>query len=197
MDSKKFVKIFFSGASEIISKIDLKNIDLIINKLHKLRTKKGRLFFIGIGGSAANSSHAVNDFRKLCSIETYTPTDNVSEFSANVNDSGWDSSFTNWLKISNLNSKDIIFILSVGGGSKSKKVSTNIIKAIELAKKNNAGVISIVGRKDGFAAKNSDLCIIVPLVNSKLITPYSESFQSLILHCIVSSPKLQIKKTKW
>ncbi len=135
MDSKKFVKIFFSGASEIISKIDLKNIDLIINKLHKLRTKKGRLFFIGIGGSAANSSHAVNDFRKLCSIETYTPTDNVSEFSANVNDSGWDSSFTNWLKVSNLNSKDIIFILSVGGGSKSKKVSTNIIKAIELAKK--------------------------------------------------------------
>ncbi len=197
MDSNEFIKNFFLGASEILTKIDKNKIQLIINKLQKLRNKKGRLFFLGIGGSAANSSHAVNDFRKLCSIETYTPTDNVSEFSANINDSGWDSSFTNWLKISNINSNDIIFILSVGGGNKLKKVSTNIIKAIELAKKNKAQVISIVGKSDGYAAKNSDVCVIIPLVNKKLITPYAESFQSLLLHCIVSSPKLQIKKTKW
>ncbi len=197
MDSNEFIKNFFLGASEILTKIDKNKIQLIINKLQKLRNKKGRLFFLGIGGSAANSSHAVNDFRKLCSIETYTPTDNVSEFSANINDSGWDSSFTNWLKTSNLNSKDIIFVLSVGGGNKLKKVSTNIIKAIELAKKNKAQVISIVGKSDGYAAENSDVCVKIPLVNKKLITPYSESFQSLLLHCIVSSPKLQIKKTKW
>ena len=197
MDTNEFIKNFFLEASEILKKIDQNKIQLIINKLQKLRNKKGRLFFLGIGGSAANSSHAVNDFRKLCSIETYTPTDNVSEFSANINDSGWDSSFTNWLKISNLNSKDIIFVLSVGGGNKLKKVSTNIIKAIDLAKKNKAEVISIVGKSDGYAAKNSDVCVKIPLVNKKLITPYSESFQSLLLHCIVSSPKLQIKKTKW
>ena len=197
MDKNKFIDNYFKEVIQITEKIDKKKILLIIDKISILRKKKGRLFFLGIGGSAANSSHAVNDFRKLCSIEAYTPTDNVSEFSANINDSGWDSSFTNYLKISNINSKDILFVLSVGGGNKSKKVSVNLIKSIEFAKKRNSSVISIVGRSDGFAAKNSDIALQVPLVNKSLITPFSESFQSVILHCIVSSPILQKHKTKW
>jgi D-sedoheptulose 7-phosphate isomerase len=197
MDKNKFIDNYFKEVIQITEKIDKKKILLIIDKISILRKKKGRLFFLGIGGSAANSSHAVNDFRKLCSIEAYTPTDNVSEFSANINDSGWDSSFTNYLKISNMNSKDILFVLSVGGGNKSKKVSVNLIKSIEFAKKRNSSIISIVGRGDGFAAKNSDISLQVPLVNKSLITPFSESFQSVILHCIVSSPILQTHKTKW
>ena len=197
MDKNKFIDNYFKEVIQITEKIDKKKILLIIDKISILRKKKGRLFFLGVGGSAANSSHAVNDFRKLCSIEAYTPTDNVSEFSANINDSGWDSSFTNYLKISNMNSKDILFVLSVGGGNKLKKVSVNLIKSIEFAKKRNSSIISIVGRGDGFAAKNSDISLQVPLVNKSLITPFSESFQSVILHCIVSSPILQTHKTKW
>ncbi|MDC2978886.1 SIS domain-containing protein [Pelagibacteraceae bacterium] len=193
----KFIDSYLKGVSEISNKIDQKSILAIIKKLKNIRKNKGRLFFIGIGGSAANSSHAVNDFRKLCSIETYTPTDNVSEFSANINDSGWDSSFAKYLKISNINSKDAIFILSVGGGNKLKKISVNLIKSIEFAKSKKTSIISIVGRKDGFAVKNSDIALVVPSVNKDLITPYSESFQSVILHCIVSSPILQKHKTKW
>ena len=141
----KFIDTYLKGVSEISNKIDQKSILAIIKKLKNIRRNKGRLFFIGIGGSAANSSHAVNDFRKLCSIETYTPTDNVSEFSANINDSGWDSSFAKYLKISNINSKDAIFILSVGGGNKLKKISVNLIKSIEFAKSKKTSIISIVG----------------------------------------------------
>jgi len=193
----KFIKSYFKGVSDISDKIDQNIILQIIKKLKNLRKNKGRLFFLGIGGSAANSSHAVNDFRKLCSIETYTPTDNVSEFSANINDSGWDSSFAKYLKISNINSKDAIFILSVGGGNKLKKISINLIKSIEFAKSKKTSIISIVGRKDGFAVKHSDIVLVIPSINKDLVTPYSESFQSIVLHCIVSSPILQKHKTKW
>ena len=191
------VKNYLSGIERISKKINHKNIDKIVQSLVSLKKRKGRLFFLGIGGSAANASHAVNDFRKICEIETYTPTDNVSEFSARINDDGWDTSFKNWLKISKLSKKDAIFIFSVGGGSLKKKVSVNLVEAIKYAKKVNSKIFGIVGRDGGFTKKKGSKVLVIPTVNSKLVTPFTESYQAVIWHCLVSHPALQKNKTKW
>ena len=188
---------YFNLIPELVKKIDTKKIQRVVNHLISVKRKKGRIFFLGVGGSAGNCSHAVNDFRKICEIESYTPTDNVSELTARINDDGWDSSFRNWLKISKLNSKDVLFIFSVGGGNQKKKVSVNLIKAIDYAKNKKSKVLGIVGRDGGYTKKKGDAVIIIPTLNKKLITPYTESFQSVIWHCLVTHPKLQSKKMKW
>ena len=154
-------------------------------------------FFIGVGGSAGNCSHAVNDFRKLCDIECYSPSDNVSELTARINDEGWETSYSEWLKVSKFNEKDCLFIFSVGGGNLEKKVSMNIVKAIELANKKNSKVFGVVGRDGGFAKKKGDFVVVVPTVDKNLVTPFTEGFQAVIWHCLVSDPVLQIKDTKW
>ena len=188
---------YFNLIPELVKKIDTKKIQRVVNHLISVKRKKGRIFFLGVGGSAGNCSHAVNDFRKICEIESYTPTDNVSELTARINDDGWDSSFRNWLKISQLNSKDVLFIFSVGGGNQKKKVSVNLIKAIDYARNKKSKVLGIVGRDGGYTKKKGDAVIIIPTLDKKLITPYAESFQSVIWHCLVTHPKLQSKKMKW
>lgn len=191
------VKEYFSQTSIIASLIDKSKIDSLVKELVKIKKKSGRLFFLGVGGSAGNSSHAVNDFRKLCGIESYTPTDNVSELTARINDEGWSVSFSDWLKVSKLNKNDAIFIFSVGGGNKKKNVSTNLITAIQYAKKVKASIFGIVGRKDGYTNMYGNKVIVVPEVNKKLVTPHTEAFQAVIWHCLVSHPLLQSKRTKW
>jgi len=182
---------------EIAKNIDLKKILLIVNFLHELRKKNGRLFILGVGGSAANASHAVNDFRKLCSIESYAPTDNVSELTARTNDEGWITVFENWLRISKVSKRDALLIFSVGGGDIKKKVSENIVRAIKYAKNQKSKILSIVGRSEGYAGKNSDISIIIPNINKKNVTPHSEAYQSVIWHMIISHPKIKQYKTKW
>ena len=188
---------YFANIDRISSNINKDQIENLAKTIAKIRKNKGRLFFLGVGGSAGNCSHAVNDFRKICEIECYTPTDNVSELTARINDEGWESSFANWLMISNLNSKDAIFIMSVGGGNKQKNVSVNLIKAIQFAKKRRAKVLGIVGRDGGYTKKAGDNVILIPTINKKLVTPYCESFHSVVWHCLVSHPILQKKKMKW
>ena len=192
-----FFKNFFLGSAEISKKIDAKELEILVKEIRKIRNKKGRIFFLGVGGSAGNCSHAVNDFRKLCSIEAYTPLDNVSELTARINDEGWDSSLQKWLVISKLNSKDAIFILSVGGGDKKRNVSVNLIEAVKYAKKKKAKIFGIIGKKNGYVKKEGHNVIVIPQIDSKLITPYSEAFQAVVWHAIVSHPNLQSAKTKW
>lgn len=192
-----FVKNFLASISKICKLFDNNQIDYLVTELGKIKKKKGRLFFLGVGGSAGNCSHAVNDFRKLCEIECYAPTDNVSELTARTNDNGWNSVFVEWLKISNLKKSDAIFIFSVGGGNKKKKVSENLISAIKYAKFKKAKIFSIVGRKDGYAYKESNISILIPEVDNKMITPFSESFQTVLWHLLVSHPRLKKRSTKW
>ena len=182
---------------EITKKINPEIVESMVDLLLDVKLNGGRLFVLGVGGSAANAGHAVNDFRKLADIETYSPTDNVAELTARTNDEGWHTIFSGWLKVSNFNSKDCLFILSVGGGSKDKNVSPNLIEAIDLAKEVGARVTGIVGRDGGYTAKNADICLVVPTVNPSTVTPHSESFQTVIWHLIVSHPKLQANPTKW
>ena len=182
---------------EITKLIDPEVIERIVDLLVDVKSKSGRLFVLGVGGSAANASHAVNDFRKLAEIETYAPTDNVAELTARTNDEGWQTVFSGWLKVSKLNSKDCLFILSVGGGNKEKNVSPNLIEAIDLAKEVGARVTGIVGRDGGYTALNADVCLVVPTVNPNTVTPHSESFQTAIWHLMVSHPKLKGNPTKW
>ena len=197
MKNKNFYLNYFSQIKKISNLINIDELYIIIKQLKKLKKKKGRLFFIGLGGSAGNCSHAVNDFRKLCSIESYAITDNVSELTARINDEGWLSIFSEWLKISKLNANDAIFIFSVGGGNIEKKVSENIIQAIKFAKSKKAKIFGIVGRDGGYTKKRGDYILLIPNTDPKLVTPLAESFQSILWHCIVSSPELQDKKTKW
>ncbi len=192
-----FSEKFSQEALSSIGLIDLKNIEKLVDNLKIIKKNKGRLFFIGIGGSAANASHAVNDFRKLCEIESYSITDNVSELTARINDEGWNTSFSNWLKISNLNKKDALFIFSVGGGSISKKISINIVESIKYAKKLNAKVFGVVGPNGGFTKLKGNLVIQINIQNKNLVTPIVESIQAFVWHLIVSHPKLKINKTKW
>jgi D-sedoheptulose 7-phosphate isomerase len=181
----------------ISSQIKSEDIESMIQLLKAVREAKGRIFFLGVGGSAANASHAVNDFRKLAGIESYAPTDNVAELTARTNDEGWTTVFSGWLKVSNLNSNDCIFVLSVGGGDKEKGVSANLCEAIDLAKTVGAKVTGIVGRDGGYTGKNADVCIIVPTVNPETVTPHTESFQVVIWHLLVSHPELKLNPTKW
>ena len=182
---------------EIIKLIDSVEIESMVDLLVEIKLNNGRLFVLGVGGSAANASHAVNDFRKLAGIETYAPTDNVAELTARTNDEGWSTVFSGWIQVSNLNNKDCLLILSVGGGSKENNVSTNLIEGIDLAKARGAKVIGIVGRDGGYTAKNSDVCLVIPTVNPEKVTPHSESFQTVIWHLLVSHPKLKANPTKW
>ena len=197
LSKKNHIINYFKEVKYISDQIDISKIEKLVKELVKIRKKKGRLFFLGIGGGAANSSHAVNDFRKICQIESYAPTDNVSELTARINDEGWETSLAEWLNISRLRSNDGIFIMSVGGGSIKKKVSINLVKAIDFAKKKKAKVFGIVGRDGGFTKKKGDVVIVIPTVNQKMVTPHSEAFQAVIWHCLVSHPLLQIKKMKW
>jgi D-sedoheptulose 7-phosphate isomerase len=194
---RKFNKSFFDSFFYAISNLDFERLQKIILQLKKLKKRKGRLFFIGVGGSASNASHAVNDFRKLCEIEAYTPLDNVSELTARINDEGWETSLTNWLKGSNINNKDAIFVFSVGGGDLKKKVSLNLINSIKFAKNRRITIIGIVGRKNSYLFKSSKLVLPISIKTNSLITPVAESFQSIIWHYLVSHPELQVKKTKW
>jgi len=188
---------YFEQVKAVADLIDKQQIDSLANALLSLRENGGRLFLLGVGGSAANCSHAVNDFRKLCGIETYAPTDNVSELTARINDDGWDGVFAGWLKGSRLEAKDALFILSVGGGNFEKQVSVNLILAIDLARERKAKVFGIVGRDGGYTKKVGDVVVLVPVVDDKLVTPHSEAFQAVVWHCLVSHPVLQIQATKW
>ena len=182
---------------EITKQINSEVVEAIVKLLADVKSSNGRLFVLGVGGSAANASHAVNDFRKLAGIEAYAPTDNIAEITARTNDEGWGGVFSGWLKVSKLNSKDCLFILSVGGGDKDKNVSPNLIEAIDLAKKVGARVTGIVGRDGGYTALNANVCLIVPTVNPDTVTPHAESFQAVIWHLLVSHPKLKTNSTKW
>ena len=193
----KFYKDFFNGAAEIAKQIDIEALERLTSQIKIIKKNKGRIFFLGVGGSAGNCSHAVNDFRKLCNIECYSPLDNVSELTARINDEGWDSSLKKWLEISKLNSKDGIFIFSVGGGDKKRNISTNLIEAANYAIKKKAKVFGIIGRKKGYVKKIGNNVILIPEIKSSLITPYSEAFQAVVWHALVSHPKLQSTKTKW
>ena len=192
-----FSENYFNEVVNTTKKISRTKIDKMLDLLSKCRNNKGRIFFVGVGGSAGNCSHAVNDFRKLCNIESYSPTDNVSELTARINDEGWDSSFSEWLKVSNLKKIDALFIMSVGGGNLKKKVSVNLVNAIKYAKRKKSKVFGIVGKNNGYTRSHANVSVLVPNVNDKLITPHSEAFQAVIWHCLVSHPLLQTRKTKW
>jgi D-sedoheptulose 7-phosphate isomerase len=188
---------FFSEVSQICQQINLAAIESLADSLVQLRTAGGRLFLLGVGGSAGNCSHAVNDFRKLCGIEAYSPIDNVSELTARTNDEGWDTIFSGWLEVSRLAASDAILIYSVGGGDAERNVSRNLISAIDFAKTRGAKVFGIVGKSTGYTAKHADLAIVIPEVNPSHVTPLSEAFQAVVWHCLVSNPKLQRRQTKW
>jgi D-sedoheptulose 7-phosphate isomerase len=192
-----FTSEFIHESLKIIEKIDQNSIDQVINIISETRDKNGRIFFIGAGGSAANASHAVNDFRKLANIECYSPTDNVAELTARTNDEGWDSTFSGWLKVSKLNSKDLIFVFSVGGGDIEKNVSPNIVKAISLAKSVKSKIVGVIGRDGGYTKINADACILIPTENPKHVTPMTESLHVLMWHLIITHPKIAVNKTKW
>ncbi|MFL2886661.1 MAG: SIS domain-containing protein [Candidatus Pelagibacter sp.] len=194
---KKFIENYLKETASIAKNIDIKSLNRIIDGIYKVREKKGRIFFLGVGGSAAHASHAVNDFRKLANIECYAPTDNVSELTARTNDEGWKWVFQDWLKVSRLNKKDIIFIFSVGGGNVKKKVSENLVQAIKLAKNKKVKIYGIVGKNGGYTKKAAEACICIPSKNSKLITPHTEGFAAVIWHLIISHPRIQKNKTKW
>ena len=182
---------------QIIESIDVEAIEGMVKLLAQVRTDGGRLFFLGVGGSAGNCSHAVNDFRKIAGFESYAPTDNVSELTARTNDEGWDTVFIEWLKISRLNDKDAVFVFSVGGGNLEKNVSPNLVRALQHAKSVGAAITGVVGRDGGFTATVADVCLIVPTVNADTITPHSEAFQAVIWHLLVSHPDLKASQTKW
>ena len=188
---------FLQEASEIIRRLDTTAIENVASLLARVKVDSGRLFFLGVGGSAANCSHAVNDFRKIAGVECYAPTDNVAELTARINDEGWESVFAEWLKVSRLSAKDALFIMSVGGGDAERNISANLVLAIQLAKSVGAKVIGVVGRDGGFTARAADACVIVPTVNADTITPHSEAFQALIWHLLVSHPLLKKNQTKW
>src|SRR5271163_4908755 len=188
---------YLAEVREIVDRLDVAAIGRLVEQLVTLREHGGRLFMLGVGGSAANASHAVNDFRKITGIETYAPTDNVSELTARTNDEGWASVFVEWLRTSKLSSKDCLFILSVGGGNVEKNVSPNLVAALQLAKQVGARVIGIVGKDGGYTAKVADACVIVPTVNPNNVTPHSEAFQAVVWHLFVSHPDLKVYQTKW
>ena len=186
-----------SEVVEIIKKIETKQIEKMVELILNVRNEKGRIFFLGVGGSAGNCSHAVNDFRKIVGIESYAPTDNVSELTARTNDEGWSTIFSEWLKVSNLNPKDLIFVFSVGGGNIEKNISPNLVEALKYGKLIGCKLIGVVGRDGGYTSKVADACVIIPTVNEKTITPHTEAFQAIVWHLIVSHPKLKLNETKW
>ena len=195
--NKNFIADYLDVSSRVLNNLDHVALNNIVRIIVSLRERQGRLFILGVGGSAANAAHAVNDFRKLAHIEAYSPTDNVSELTARINDEGWETSFSNWLAGSRLNANDGVMVFSVGGGDAEKRVSVNLIRALEYAKLKNASIIGIVGRDGGFTAKNADACVIIPTESESLVTPLAESLQALIWHMLVSHPEIQVTSTKW
>jgi D-sedoheptulose 7-phosphate isomerase len=192
-----YVGTYLKQAAEIADKIDQGAIERIVSGLAELRERGGRLFILGVGGSAANCSHAVNDFRKLCGIETYTPVDNVSELTARTNDEGWDTVFAAWLRTSRANNKDAVLVFSVGGGDAQRNVSANIVRALEEAKARQLKIYGVVGRDGGYTKTVGDAVVVVPTVDPKTVTPHTEAFQAVVWHCLVSHPSLAIQEAKW
>ena len=192
-----FAKQFLAEVQQVVAQLDAEAIETCATELAAVRARGGRLFILGVGGSAGNAGHAVNDFRKICGFEAYAPTDNVSELTARTNDEGWATVFSEWLKGSRINAKDGLLIFSVGGGNLEKNVSPNLVSAIQVAKKVSASVIGIVGRDGGYTAQQATACVIVPTVNPTHVTPHSEAFQGVIWHLFVSHPKLKVAQTKW
>ncbi len=197
MEKEDCISEFLDDAVTIINIIDRAQIQKMIQILQDIRENNGRLFILGVGGGAGHASHAVNDFRKIAGIESYAPTDNVSELTARVNDDGWETFFVNWLKGSRLTATDCIFVFSVGGGNEEKKVSVNLVNALRYAKETGAKVIGVVGRDGGYTAKVADACVIIPTINEKTVTPQTEAFQAIVWHLIVSSPAMQKFEMKW
>jgi D-sedoheptulose 7-phosphate isomerase len=194
---KDYINSYLDEAKRIAETIDRDQINKMIEVLERVRSEKGRLFIIGVGGGAGHASHAVNDFRKLAGIEAYTPVDNVSEITARTNDDGWHTIFANWLVGSNLTAKDAVMVFSVGGGNLEKNISPNIVEALKFAKQVGAKVIGVVGRDGGYTAQVADACVIVPVVNLDNVTPHTEAFQAVVWHLVVSHPKFQSQKGKW
>lgn len=192
-----FIENYLSEVSKICQNIDNDEIKNVANEIVNVRNNKGRIFFIGVGGSAGNASHAVCDLRKLTGIECYAPSDNISELTARTNDEGWDTVFSGWLKVSQICSKDLVFVLSVGGGSRERNISPGLVNAIELAHSVNAKVVGIVGKEEGYTRQVADASIFVPTVNKEHITPHSESFQTILWHMFASMPGLKVNPTKW
>ena len=188
---------YLGEAAKICGIIDVQQIERLAERLSELREKGGRLFILGVGGSAANASHAVNDFRKLCGIEAYAPSDNVSELTARTNDEGWETVFQAWLETSRANAQDGILVFSVGGGNAEKNVSMNIVRALEWAREKGVPIFGIVGRDGGFTARVGDPVVVVPTVDPERVTPHTEAFQAVVWHCLVSHPLLQTRRTKW
>ena len=197
MEKDDYISAFLDDAVTIINIIDRAQIQKMIQILQDIRKDNGRLFILGVGGGAGHASHAVNDFRKIAGIESYAPTDNVSELTARVNDDGWETFFVNWLKGSRLTATDCIFVFSVGGGNAEKKVSVNLVNALIFAKEMGSKVIGVVGRDGGYTAKVADACVIIPTINEKTVTPQTEAFQAVVWHLIVSSPSMQKFEMKW
>jgi D-sedoheptulose 7-phosphate isomerase len=192
-----FSKTFLDESIALIQKLDVASIEAVVDGLARVREGGGRLFVLGVGGSAGHASHAVNDFRKICGFEAYTPTDNVSELTARVNDEGWDTCFSEWLKGSRLRRGDALLIFSVGGGNREKNVSVNLVRSLELAKEVGANVYGVVGRDGGYTKQVSDACVIIPTVSPERVTPHTEGFCAVVWHLLVSHPKLAAKPTKW
>ncbi len=188
---------YFAEVLQVSQAIEYEMVERLAEGLVALRERGGRLFFLGVGGSAANCSHAVNDFRKLCGIESYTPVDNVSELTARTNDEGWETVFAEWLKVSRADQDDAIFVFSVGGGDVERNVSVNLVRALDEAKKRHMKIFGVVGRQGGYTKKVGDTVVIIPTVNAEHITPHTEAFHAVVWHCLVSHPKLQLSSTKW
>ena len=192
-----FTQEYLDETRKVVGALNVEAIEKVVAELARIRDRGGRLFILGVGGSAANASHAVNDFRKICGFEAYAPTDNVSELTARTNDEGWATVLSEWLKGSRLNSRDGLLIFSVGGGNLEKNVSPNLVSAIQLAKSAGASVVGIVGRDGGYTAKEATACVIVPTVNPEHVTPHSEAFQAVLWHLFVTHPSLKVNRTKW
>jgi D-sedoheptulose 7-phosphate isomerase len=188
---------YIAEARQVLDRLDAAAIDRLVALLVALRQRGGRLFILGVGGSAGNASHAVNDFRKICGIEAYTPTDNVSELTARVNDDGWETAFSNWLRVSRLGKQDMVLVFSVGGGDLERNISPNLVRALELAKEVGATVGGVVGRDGGYTAKVAEACVIVPTIRGETVTPHAEAFQAVVWHLLVSHPSLQKAPMKW
>jgi len=199
MDSFRdsFSRAFLDESIEVIRRIDADSVDRLATALARSREQGGRLFILGVGGSAGHASHAVNDFRKICDFEAYTPTDNVSELTARVNDDGWDSSFAEWLKGSRVNAKDAVLVFSVGGGNVEKNVSVNLVRAIDVARQSGAKVFGIVGKDGGYTKQVADECVLIPVVSAERITPHTEGLAAVVWHLLVSHPALKVSQTKW
>jgi len=192
-----FASKYLNEAKTIIDQLDHSAIEAMTQLLVKLREKGGRLFLVGVGGGAGHAGHAVNDFRKLAGIESYSPSDNISELTARTNDEGWDTTYSAWMKVSRLSDRDMLFVFSVGGGDLERNISPNIVRAVQYAKEVGASVIGVLGRNGGYAASVADACVIIPTVNPDMVTPHTESFQALVWHLLVSDPRLQVMSNKW